>query len=188
MTVDGEAGVVTLRAPGRGVLLGAAVLVAGLVNARILTRSGGPAFDDWFFLALADALLVAALLWSRCRIDLIPGGVRVVNGVRILCLASTEVTALDMARLGDRGDRPRVPTSIRVPIGVRLVVHGGGPTGGPTGGFTGTGTGGTYLTVYGLAPDSRTRRDPQRWAAYLAQVDTVARHLGVPFNATADGP
>lgn len=173
MTIPRAPGTVALRAPGRGVLLGAVAIIAALVIARVVTRSGGPAFDDWFFLVLSDALVVAALLWVRCRVDLVPGGVRVVNGLRSHHLHAAEVTAVDLARVGDRGDSPRPTTHLRVPIGARLAVDGVSPG---------------YLTLYGLVPDARTRRDRLRWRAYLAQVDALADHLGVPFNAPVDGP
>lgn len=135
-------------------------VIAAVVAARVLTRSGGPAFDDWFFLVLSVGLLVTAALWARCRVDLLPGGVRVVNGLRTYRFEASEVTAVDVARFGDRGDDPRSTTKVRVPIAARLEVDG------------------VYLTLYGLAPDGRTRRDPARWNAYLGQVDTLARHLG----------
>lgn len=164
----------TLRTPGRWVLLGAAAVIDALVVARVATRSAGPAFDDWFFLVLSGALLIAAALWARCRVDLVVDGVRVVNGLRTHHLRSGEVTAVDVARLGDRGDTPHPTTRMRVPIGVRLEVDGG--------------VGGTHLPVYGLAPDNRIRRDPQRWRAYLDQVDTLARHLGVPVKGVTNQP
>jgi len=160
----------TLRAPGRGVLAGAMVVVTALVALRVSTRSGGPAFDDWFFLVLAAGLLAAAAVWARCRVDLVPGGVRVVNGLRTHHLDAADVTAVDVARVGDRGAHPRATAGIRVPICARLEL------------------GSTYLAVLGLAPDARTRRDPERWSDYLGQVDALARHLGVPVHAGVEGP